>query len=175
MYPIALSYLHMLQTFDVMWTNSMKNNIALIILQCCPIPIHCNSTTCAITQCIAIVKTRATNICAYAHPLCAVRGKKVKYNKKNLKPWKKRPKVNPILSHVNHTFSILDLQIGPQGFEHTHHTLEILLIFNMKKKVQFKLQFASNWSLGFWSLDPCPLLPAYFTIILKLWSRVCCF
>lgn len=49
------------------------------------------------------------------------------------KKGKKKPKINPILSHVNDTFSILNLRIGPQGFEHTHHTLKILLIFNMKK------------------------------------------
>jgi hypothetical protein len=28
-----------------------------------------------------------------------------------------------ILSHVNHTFFILDPQIGPQTFKHTHGTL----------------------------------------------------
>jgi hypothetical protein len=37
MYPPAFSYLHMLQTFHAMSTNSMENNIALIILHCCPI------------------------------------------------------------------------------------------------------------------------------------------
>jgi len=37
----------------------------------------------------------------------------------------KRPKVNIILSQVNHTFLILDLRIGPQAFRHTHCTIRI--------------------------------------------------
>jgi len=36
---------------------------------------------------------------------------------------KKRPKVNLILSHVNHTFFILDPQIGLHTYKHTHRTL----------------------------------------------------
>jgi hypothetical protein len=36
----------------------------------------------------------------------------------------KRPKVNLILSHVISLFFILDPQIGPQAFRHTHCTLE---------------------------------------------------
>jgi len=36
----------------------------------------------------------------------------------------------------------------------THCTLR-KNIFLMWRRVQFKVQFASNWSLGFWSLDPC--------------------
>jgi hypothetical protein len=36
---------------------------------------------------------------------------------------KKRSKVNLILSHVNHTFFILDLGIEPQASRHTHCTL----------------------------------------------------
>jgi len=36
---------------------------------------------------------------------------------------KKIPKVNLILSHVNHTFFILDPLIGPHTFRHTHCTL----------------------------------------------------
>jgi hypothetical protein len=62
MYPIALSYPHMLQILDAMSTNFMKNNIAFIILQCCPIAPHCNAISCAITQCMAIIKIRVTNI-----------------------------------------------------------------------------------------------------------------
>jgi len=47
------------------------------------------------------------------HPLCVVRVKKKKKNRKLKKPWKKgrrdkRPKLNLILSHVNHAFFILD-------------------------------------------------------------------
>jgi hypothetical protein len=41
--------------------------------------------------------------------------------------------VNLILSHVNHTFFILDPRIGPQAFRHTHCTLEIFYFFNVKK------------------------------------------
>jgi hypothetical protein len=36
---------------------------------------------------------------------------------------KKRPKVNLTLSHVNHTFFILHLQIGPQAFRHVTHCI----------------------------------------------------
>ncbi len=32
------------------------------------------------------------------------------------------------------------------------------------RRVQFMIQFASNWSLGFWSLDPCLVL---------WWSLIC--
>jgi hypothetical protein len=36
---------------------------------------------------------------------------------------KKKTKANLILSHVNHTFLILNPQIEPQAFGHTHCTL----------------------------------------------------
>jgi hypothetical protein len=45
----------------------------------------------------------------------------------------KRQKVNLILSHVNHTFVILDFRIGPQIFKHTHYTLGEKCFFNAKK------------------------------------------
>jgi hypothetical protein len=64
-------------------------------------------------------------------------------------------KVNLILSHVNHTFFILDLWIGPQASRHTHCTLGTKRFFLMWRRVQFKVQFASNCSVDFWSLDPC--------------------
>ncbi len=86
--------------------------------------------------------------------------KREKNKQKKRKPWKKgrkkekKPKVNLFLTHVNHTFLILDLQIGPQAFRHIHYTIR-KNVFLLWKKVQFKVQFASNWSLGFWSLDPC--------------------
>jgi hypothetical protein len=42
---------------------------------------------------------------------------------KEKKKKNKIPKVNLILSHANHTFGILDPQIGPQAFGHTHCTI----------------------------------------------------
>jgi len=33
----------------------------------------------------------------------------------------------------------------------------------MWRRVEFKVQFASNWSLGFWSLDPCLKWPLVLT------------
>jgi hypothetical protein len=45
----------------------------------------------------------------------------------------KRPKVNLIISHVNHTFVILDLQIGLETFKDTHYTLGEKCIFNVEK------------------------------------------
>jgi hypothetical protein len=45
-----------------MSTNSEKNSNALIILQSSTIATCCNETTCAMTQCIAIIKTWTTNI-----------------------------------------------------------------------------------------------------------------
>jgi hypothetical protein len=83
-------------------------------------------------------------------------------NRKLKKLWKKERKkeeerkdqnVHLILSHVNHTFLILNPPIGPQAFRHTRCTLRIKKILYLKKvkilQVQFKIQFASNWSLGF--------------------------
>jgi hypothetical protein len=48
-----------------MSTNSEKNSNALIILQSSTIGTCCNETTCAMNQCIAIIKTRTTNILVY--------------------------------------------------------------------------------------------------------------
>jgi hypothetical protein len=42
-----------------------------------------------------------------------------------------KSKVNLILSHVNHTFFILNSQIGPQAFRQSHYTLR-------KKKINVK-------------------------------------
>ncbi len=42
--------------------------------------------------------------------------------KKEIKKSKSKSKVNLILSIVNHTFLILDPQIGPRAFRHTHCT-----------------------------------------------------
>jgi hypothetical protein len=53
---------------------------------------------------------------------------------------------------------VLNLQIGPQAFRHTHYTIR-KNVFLMWRRVQFKVQFASNWSLDFWSLGPCVKWP----------------
>jgi hypothetical protein len=42
------------------------------------------------------------------------------FPKHHEKKGREKPKVNLILSHVNHTFFILDTQIGPQAFKHIH-------------------------------------------------------
>jgi hypothetical protein len=47
---------------DLHLQTPWKNNIALIIFQCCLIVTRCNATTCVITLCMAIIKTRANNI-----------------------------------------------------------------------------------------------------------------
>ncbi len=93
--------------------------------------------------------------------LCVVRVKKKKKHKikktmkkRKKRKEKKRPKVNLILSHVSHTFFILDPLIGPHTFRHTHCTLGKNVFFNVKKGPWFKVQFASNWSL-----NPCLKLP----------------
>ncbi len=131
--------------------NSMKNNIAFIIFQCCSIIICCNAIICAITQCMAIIKKKTTYILFIRSSIMCnksflKRKKREKTMKKRRK--KKRPKVNLIFSHVNHTFWISNLQIGPKAL----NTLVVTLkknVFLMWRRVQFKVQFASNWSLGF--------------------------
>ncbi len=77
--------------------------------------------------------------------------------------FKKKPKVNLILSHANHTFfsigpsnwtlSLLDTLIVPLNIYLFIYIY--LFVYIMWRRVQFKVQFALNWSLGFWSLDPC--------------------
>jgi len=66
-------------------------------------------------------------------------------NWKFKKLWKKKPKINLIPSHVNHTFFILNLQIEPQGFKHIHCTSRKNVF--MWRMVQLKVQFTNNWSL----------------------------
>jgi hypothetical protein len=65
--------------------------------------------------------------CPYAHPLCVGRIKIKIVNKKTMEKKKKKknkqPKINLILSHVNHTFLILDSQVETRAFRHTHCTL----------------------------------------------------
>jgi hypothetical protein len=51
---------------------------------------------------------------------------KIKNKKKTMQIKRRRflkSKINLILSHVNHTFFILNSQIGPQAFRHNHYTL----------------------------------------------------
>jgi hypothetical protein len=73
---------------------------------------------------------------------------KVKTENRKKKLWKKiiNPKINLIPSHVNCTFFILDLWIGPQAFKHTHCILRKNVFF-MWRTVQFKVQYVGNWSL----------------------------
>ncbi len=54
---------------------------------------------------------------------------------KNTKKKRKRnpSKVNLILSYINHTFFILDPQVGSQAFRHTQCTLGKKVFFNVKK------------------------------------------
>jgi hypothetical protein len=59
-------------------------------------------------------------------------------NRKLKGPWKiekrreKKPNVNLIFSHVNHTFFILDHWIGPKPFRHSLY-LRKIGFFNLKK------------------------------------------
>jgi hypothetical protein len=45
-----------------------------------------------------------------------------------------KPKINLILSHVNHTFFILNPQIRPHTFRHAHYILEKNVFFCDAKK-----------------------------------------
>ncbi len=63
----------------------------------------------------------------------------------------KRPKVNLILSHVNHTFLILNLKIGPKDFKHTCCTIEKKCIFNVKKGLNSKFNLLQ---IGPWAFSP---------------------
>jgi hypothetical protein len=106
------------------FTNSIKNNIALIIFQCCPITTYYNAITCAITPHMAIMKTRANNIlCLRSSIMCKKNKKKFKKNKIHERKEEERKDLILLLSYVNHTFSILVPRIGPQAFRHTHCTL----------------------------------------------------
>jgi hypothetical protein len=72
--------------------------------------------------------------------LCVVR---IKENRNRKNHEKKKQKVNLILSHVKHTFLILDFGIGPYAFKHIH-TLGQNVFFNLKKgpiqgSIDFKL------------------------------------
>jgi hypothetical protein len=44
-------------------------------------------------------------------------------NHEKKKKKKERPKVKLIHSHINHTFLILNAQIEPQAFKHSHCTI----------------------------------------------------
>jgi hypothetical protein len=58
----------------------------------------------------------------------------------------KNPKANLILSHVNHTFLILNFQIGPQAFQHTHCTIEKNVFINVRKREK---KIYKNFIFGF--------------------------
>jgi len=62
--------------------------------------------------------------------------KKKKELKKNHKKERRkeiRAHINLILSHVNHTFSILDFRIEAQVLRHIHCTFKKNVFFNVKK------------------------------------------
>jgi hypothetical protein len=59
-------------------------------------------------------------------------------------------KANLILSHVNHTFFILDPWIWPQAFRHTHYTLGEMF-FLIWTRMQLNIQFYP----GPFVLEPC--------------------
>lgn len=65
----------------------------------------------------------------------------------------KKKKVNLILSHVIHTFFILDLQIGTPAFRHTHCTLG-MCFFKCEKRsnLRFNLLQIGPWAFGPWTL-----------------------
>jgi hypothetical protein len=77
--------------------------------------------------------------CAYVHPLYVKKNQKINFEKEKIY----MSKVNLILSHANHTFFILDLQIEPQAFKHIHCVIR-KCVFLMWKKVQLKIQFVSR-------------------------------
>jgi hypothetical protein len=62
----------------------------------------------------------------------------------------KIPNVNIILSHVNHTFLYWTFKLEPKPLD-TRCTIEKNVFLKMWRRVQFD----SNRSLDFWSLDPC--------------------
>ncbi len=95
MYLTTFSYLGMLWTFDAMshvtnswchvtccellipcqqipWKTTLRSSYSNVVQQL----LVANVITCAITRCMAIIKTRATDILCYAHSLCVIREKK---------------------------------------------------------------------------------------------------
>jgi hypothetical protein len=75
--PFHTMPFHMLQTLGGMSRNFEKKNNMLIILQCCVIATCYNETTCAMTQWMATVKTRTTNIlCLHSSILLVVKNTK---------------------------------------------------------------------------------------------------
>jgi hypothetical protein len=108
---------YMLQTLDTMSTNSMKNNIALIILQCWSIATCCKCNHLCNHSMHGHNKNKNHQylvLCSFI--ACSKRKKErkiYKIKKNHWKKCKKRPKVNLILSHVNHTFLILDPWMDP--------------------------------------------------------------
>ncbi len=112
-------------------------------------------------------KTSAINIlCLRSSIVCVIRVKKKKEKKRKKNPWKKgrrekRPKVNLILSHVNHTFLKLDLQIGPHTFRHIDYTLGFFFYNVNKGPIQALICF--KLVLGFLVLRPLSKVALKYT------------
>jgi hypothetical protein len=79
---------------------------------------------------------------------------------------KKNPsKVNLIVSNINGTSLILDLQVGPQAFRHTQCTLRKNVFFNVKKgPIQGNICFKLVHEL----LVPAPL--SKLALSMKCWN-----
>jgi len=95
---------------------------------------------------MAIIKSRIVDdlfLCSFI--VCSKKKKKKKEHEKNEK---KKLRMVPILSHVNPTFSQVGLQIGSYAF----NTL-IFAPLKKKEKKKRRVQFASNGSLGLWTLN----------------------
>jgi len=69
-----------------------------------------------------------------------------------MKKMKKKTKNELILSHVNHTFFMLDPRIGPHTFKHIQFTLGKSVFCNVKKG---SIQGPFCFKLVLGSLDPC--------------------
>jgi len=85
--------------------------------------------------CVDLHKVATKKSAFSAFPKCIKWKWKLK-NKKTMKKRRrrgKRPNVNLILSHVNHTFLVLDLRIGAQVFRQNSLYLEKNVFLNMKK------------------------------------------
>jgi hypothetical protein len=160
MYPTTFSCLHMLRTLNAMSTNSMKNNIALIILQCCLINYSLQLCNHIVNHSIHdLIKIRGHQYLVptfiQQDPLCVVRKKNL--TKKTMKKKgkkKKKPKVNLIFSHVNHIFLISDPWIIPKAWD-TIIVPKENMFFKMWKRVQFKVTILLQigpWAFGPWTL-----------------------
>jgi hypothetical protein len=97
-----------------------------------------------------------------------LKNKKLKKTMKKKRKKEKRPKVNLIISHINQTFWILVLWIGPQAFRHTHCTNRKKCFFNVKKgSIQGPIWF--KLILGLLVLGPLSTMA-----LIYLWRKVVC-